>query len=1076
MTAWARIHGHPVGILANAQGVLFSQEAQKAAQFIALANQTDTPLVFLHNTTGYMVGKEYEQAGIIKHGAMMINAVSNSRVPHLSVLLGASYGAGHYGMCGRAYDPRFLFAWPSAKSAVMGPAQLAGVLSIVSRAAAEARGTPFDEEGDAAMRAAVEAQIEAESLPTFLSGRVYDDGIIDPRDTRTVLGLCLSAIAQPRGRGRRRRVRRRRRLRRLPDVSGHMITRVLVANRGEIARRIFRTCRDLGIGTVAVYSDADAGSPHRAEADRAVRLPGSAPGDTYLRIDLLIDAARTAGADAVHPGYGFLSENAAFAQAVLDAGLTWIGPPPAAIAAMGSKVEAKKLMADAGVPVLPELDPAAVTEADLPVLVKASAGGGGRGMRVVRTPRRPAGRDRHGPRRGGVGLRRPDGVLRALRGGRPAPRGAGARRRPRHGLVAGRAGVLAAAPPPEGGRGDAVPDGGRRPAGRAVRRGRGRRQGDRLRRRRHRRVPRPPTRTARFWFLETNTRLQVEHPVTECVTGLDLVAEQLRIAAGERLPAEPPGADRRRDRGAPLRRGPGRRTGAPPSGTVRRFAVPGVRAEFDVLDRPGIRLDSGVVDGSAGRHRVRPDAGQGDRVGAHPGRGGRPAGRRAGRRAGARADHQPRPAGAHPAASRVPRRPHRHRLLRPDRAGRARRPARRAGRGRAGRPRRRPGRRGGRAGVHAAVLGGLPSGWRNVPSQFTADGVRARGGDRRGRLPAHPRRACWSRAATTSSWCPRRPTRCPRGRRRRAPARGAFGTESAESTSRATAGRWRCARCHGSRTPSRQVAEGSLVAPMPGTVTAVHVAVGDEVTAGQPLLVLEAMKMQHPVVAPAAGVVALPGRRPGGTGGRRHRAGRDRRERAHESGLRRGRRAARAARGGGRARLPLRAVLLPGAGARPAAAPTRCGRRPARPASSASTCPRSTAAGAAAWSSCRSCCEELGAAGCPLLMMVVSPAICGTVIARFGTDEQKQRWLPGLADGSTTMAFAITEPDAGSNSPRDHHRGPPGRRRLGAQRPEGVDQRRRPGRRAARRRQARGRRRRARCGRRCSSSRPTPRG
>jgi acetyl-CoA carboxylase carboxyltransferase component len=111
------------------------------------------------------------------------------------VLLGASYGAGHYGMCGRAYDPRFLFAWPSAKSAVMGPAQLAGVLSIVARAAAEARGTAFDEEGDAAMRAAVEAQIEAESLPAFLSGRVYDDGVIDPRDTRTVLGLCLSAIA-----------------------------------------------------------------------------------------------------------------------------------------------------------------------------------------------------------------------------------------------------------------------------------------------------------------------------------------------------------------------------------------------------------------------------------------------------------------------------------------------------------------------------------------------------------------------------------------------------------------------------------------------------------------------------------------------------------------------------------------------------------------------------------------------------------------------------------------------------------------------------------------------------------------
>jgi len=192
VTGWANVHGYPVGILANAQGVLFSAESQKAAQFIQLANQVDTPLIFLHNTTGYMVGSKYEQAGIIKHGAMMINAVSNSAVPHISVLMGASYGAGHYGMCGRAYDPRFLFAWPSAKSAVMGPAQLAGVLSIVSRAAAQAAGRPFDEDADAAMKEMVAAQIEAESLPMFLSGRIYDDGIIDPRDTRTVLGLCLS--------------------------------------------------------------------------------------------------------------------------------------------------------------------------------------------------------------------------------------------------------------------------------------------------------------------------------------------------------------------------------------------------------------------------------------------------------------------------------------------------------------------------------------------------------------------------------------------------------------------------------------------------------------------------------------------------------------------------------------------------------------------------------------------------------------------------------------------------------------------------------------------------------------------
>ncbi len=195
VTGWARLHGHPIGILANAQGVLFSEEAQKATQFIQLANQVDVPLLFLHNTTGYMVGAEYEQGGIIKHGAQMINAVSNSSVPHLSVVMGASYGAGNYGMAGRAFDPRFLFTWPSAKSAVMGPAQLAGVLSIVARAAAEAKGAAYDEEGDAGMRAFVEQSVEEQSLPYVLSGMLYDDGVIDPRDTRTVLGICLSVIA-----------------------------------------------------------------------------------------------------------------------------------------------------------------------------------------------------------------------------------------------------------------------------------------------------------------------------------------------------------------------------------------------------------------------------------------------------------------------------------------------------------------------------------------------------------------------------------------------------------------------------------------------------------------------------------------------------------------------------------------------------------------------------------------------------------------------------------------------------------------------------------------------------------------
>ncbi|MEU0885446.1 acyl-CoA carboxylase subunit beta [Lentzea sp. NPDC005914] len=194
VTGWARIHGYPIGILANARGVLFSEESQKATQFIQLANQSDTPLVFLQNTTGYMVGAQYEQGGIVKHGSMMINAVSNSKVPHLTITMGASYGAGNYGMCGRAYDPRFLFTWPNAKSAVMGPAQLAGVLSIVGRQAAAAKGQEYNEEHDAAMRKMVEAQIEEQSLAPFLSGKLYDDGVIDPRDTRTVLAICLSAV------------------------------------------------------------------------------------------------------------------------------------------------------------------------------------------------------------------------------------------------------------------------------------------------------------------------------------------------------------------------------------------------------------------------------------------------------------------------------------------------------------------------------------------------------------------------------------------------------------------------------------------------------------------------------------------------------------------------------------------------------------------------------------------------------------------------------------------------------------------------------------------------------------------
>jgi acetyl-CoA carboxylase carboxyltransferase component len=192
VTGWAHLHGYPLGILGN-NGILFSDSSEKAAQFIQLCNKIDVPLLFLQNITGYMVGLQYERGGIIKDGAKMINAVSNSTVPMFTVMIGSSYGAGNYGMCGRAYDPRFLFTWPNHKIAVMGPEQLAGVMSIVRRGAAERAGQAYDEAEDRAVREAVEQQIEAQSNAYYATGRVWDDGVIDPRDTRTVLGMALSA-------------------------------------------------------------------------------------------------------------------------------------------------------------------------------------------------------------------------------------------------------------------------------------------------------------------------------------------------------------------------------------------------------------------------------------------------------------------------------------------------------------------------------------------------------------------------------------------------------------------------------------------------------------------------------------------------------------------------------------------------------------------------------------------------------------------------------------------------------------------------------------------------------------------
>jgi acetyl-CoA carboxylase carboxyltransferase component len=190
---WASIHGYPVGLLGN-NGVLYPESAEKAAHFIQLCNQTDVPLVFLQNITGYMVGKDFEAAGIVKKGSQMINAVTNSTVPHITVIVGSSYGAGTYGMSGRAFGNRFTFLWPTAKIAVMGPKQIAGVMSQVRRAAAARKGEDFDEEEDAKIVELVEAVQEKGSLALQATGAISDDGIIDPRDTRTVLGMCLSVV------------------------------------------------------------------------------------------------------------------------------------------------------------------------------------------------------------------------------------------------------------------------------------------------------------------------------------------------------------------------------------------------------------------------------------------------------------------------------------------------------------------------------------------------------------------------------------------------------------------------------------------------------------------------------------------------------------------------------------------------------------------------------------------------------------------------------------------------------------------------------------------------------------------
>ncbi|WP_030611995.1 acetyl/propionyl/methylcrotonyl-CoA carboxylase subunit alpha [Streptomyces achromogenes] len=600
-----------------------------------------------------------------------------------------------------------------------------------------------------------------------------------------------------------------------------MISSVLVANRGEIACRVFRTCRELGIGTVAVHSDADADALHARVADTAVRLPGAAPADTYLRGDLVVKAALAAGADAVHPGYGFLSENAGFARAVRDAGLVWIGPPPEAIEAMASKTRAKRLMG------LAPLDPDGVTEADLPVLVKAAAGGGGRGMRIVR---------------------RLDELRAALEGARAEAASAFGD------------GEVFVEPYLEHGRhvevqiladthGTVWPLGTR----------------DCSLQRRHQKVveeaPAPgltqglaeelralAVRAARAvsytgagtveflvadgraHFLEMNTRLQVEHPVTEAVFGLDLVAEQIRIAEGHALGTEPP-----HPRGhaveARLYAEDPARDWAPQTGTLHRLAVP-----------DGVRLDTGYTDGDTiGVHYDAMLA----KVVAH---------------APTRAEAIRRLAGALESAvlhGPVTNRDLLVRSLRHEEFTAARMDT----------------------GFYDRHLGALTTpahdpyaplaaaladahgrsrfgGWRNVPSQPQVKRYDMGGEEHEVRY-RHTRDGLAADGVRVVHADARLVVLDIDGVRRKFPV-ARYGDQVHVGTTRLTA-------LPRFPDPVARLAPGSLVAPMPGTVVrlAEGLAEGATVRAGQGLIWVEAMKMQHLISAPAAGTLTALHARPG---------------------------------------------------------------------------------------------------------------------------------------------------------------------------------------------------------------------
>ncbi|MFD7028329.1 biotin carboxylase N-terminal domain-containing protein [Streptomyces sp. NPDC059917] len=613
---------------------------------------------------------------------------------------------------------------------------------------------------------------------------------------------------------------------------------LLVANRGEIAVRIFRTARALGLDTVAVYADPDAGALHVREADAAVRLPGAAPAETYLRGELLVRAALAAGADAVHPGYGFLSENADFARAVRAAGLLWIGPPPEAIEAMASKTRAKELMRAAGVPLLDPVDPATATAADLPLLLKAAAGGGGRGMRVVRDldslkeELEAAAAEARSAFGDGEVFAEPyvergrhvevqvladaHGTVWAL-----GTRDCSLQRRHQK--------VIEEAPAP------ALPESLRTTlreaavaAARAVSyQGAGT-------------VEFLVTADGRPYFLEMNTRLQVEHPVTEAVFGIDLVALQLRVAEGRALPLDPPPAEGHAVEARLYAEDPAR-DWRPQAGVLHTLSVPG----------DGIRIDTGFADG--------------DTVGVHydP-------------MLAKVIAHAPTRAEAVRALTRALARARIHGLTtnRDLLVRSLRHPEFTAARLDTGFYERHLAELtasapdAARAALAAALaeaapaadapLAGRLGGWRNVPSQpqsrgYTVDGtayeVRYRP-TRNG-----PPQLVDQPGVRVVAVAPESVTLDIDGVHRVFHVK--HESNSPEVYVDSPLGAHTLIRRPRFTEPRDRTAPGSLLAPMPGTVVRIAegLAPGSAVTAGQPLLWLEAMKMEHRIVSPASGTL-----------------------------------------------------------------------------------------------------------------------------------------------------------------------------------------------------------------------------